>query len=140
MATEPPPPARPAGQSVPRVTAAEAHLSRAQQVRIVLRTIAANGGVAPISDIYQAIEEELRGARLSLQGRATLRELVNRHAVNLGYVHKHDPKKPGWRITPEGRRLLRNYLRTPLFVAQPPSAVHSPAFRTPEGGRATVLR
>lgn len=93
-------------KSVRRLTAADVGLSRAEQVRIVLRTILAKGGVADMSDIYRAVEEHLRGALLSRQGQASLREVVNRHAVRAGYIYPHNPKSPGWRITPKGRRVV----------------------------------
>lgn len=96
------------GQSQRGVTASEAGLTRAQQLSIVLRTITEKGGVAEIGDIYAAVEEQLRGKRLSTQGRATLREVVNRHAVQKGYVHPHDPRRPGWRITSEGQRFVES--------------------------------
>lgn len=91
-----------------RVTASEAHLSRLEQVRIILRAIVAKGGAAEMADIYAAVEEQLPGASLSRQGKASLREVVNRHCVNKGYVYPHDPKIRGWRITPEGRLFVKD--------------------------------
>ena len=55
------------------LTCAEAGLTIDQQIRIALETAAANGGNASIDQIYQAIETWLNGARLSEQGRASLR-------------------------------------------------------------------
>ena len=87
-----------------RVTASEASLSRKQQLRIILRVMVANNGIARMSDIYRAVEDEeylkLKGFKLSKQGQASLRETVNRYAVKMGYVSK-DPK--GWRITSKGK-------------------------------------
>ncbi len=40
-----------------------------------------NGGSASIEDIYAAVEQEMRGAILSRQGRDTLRSLINRDTV-----------------------------------------------------------
>jgi len=58
------------------VTASAAGLSRQKQVPIMLYKIESNGGVAQMPDIYQAIEKEI-GQKLSEQGRASLREVVN---------------------------------------------------------------
>jgi len=91
------------------VSTAEAGLSRETLVRIVLHTIVANGGAAQMKNIYKAVEEQLQGAKLSYQGEASLRELVNRHAVRKGFVYKHDKKNPGWRITPAGRQYLLDF-------------------------------
>ena len=48
------------------LTGAEAGLSGDEQIRIALRTIAANGGTAPMADLYQAVEQQMNGARLFL--------------------------------------------------------------------------
>ena len=67
------------------VTASDAGLSRQEQVPIILRAIERKGGIAKIRDIYKAIEEQI-GQKLSEQGRASLREVVNRYMVNEQYV------------------------------------------------------
>lgn len=74
-----------------RVTPSQARLNREEQVRIILRAIVAKGGTAEMADIYAAVEEQLLGKRLSTQGKASLREVVNRHCVNKGYIYPHDP-------------------------------------------------
>ena len=83
------------------VTASAAGLSRQKQIPVVLHVIENNGGVAQMPDIYKAIEKEI-GQPLSEQGRASLREVVNRYMVHEHYV----VKDRGWRITPEGKRKL----------------------------------
>jgi hypothetical protein len=89
------------------VTGSEAGLSGADQIRIALKTIVQNGGMAQTSKITKAMEDTLRESdpnlRLSDQGKASLRFFVNKVAVNSGYIHKYDPKKPGWYITAQGR-------------------------------------
>lgn len=90
------------------VTAAQAGLSGDDQIRIALETIEANGGIAEMSQIYQAVERRLNGATLSIQGKASLRRLVNSDAVQAGYIYPHDSSSPGWRITTEGREFLRS--------------------------------
>jgi len=91
-----------------KVTATEFGLSRTDQVRIILSCILSNSGVAKMPVIYRAVEEHLCGSLLSNQGRASLREVVNRYAVREGYVYQHDPKNPGWRITPKGKGLVES--------------------------------
>jgi len=56
-----------------------------------------------MADIYQAMEKYI-GQRLSEQGRASLREVVNRYMVHLGYVEK---ARHRWHITPKGKEKIR---------------------------------
>ena len=88
------------------VTGAQAGVSSYRQILIALGAIVANGGSARMPTIYDAVEEQLADGELSAQGKASLRALVNRDAVRLGYIYPHDPKRPGWRITPKGRDFL----------------------------------
>ena len=88
------------------ITGAEAGLNGDAQIRIALQAIDANGGIAPISMLYSTVEQQMNGAKLSEQGKASLRYFVNRVAVQAGYLYPADPSVPGWRITPEGRAFL----------------------------------
>jgi hypothetical protein len=88
------------------MTGVETGLSANAQMRIALEAIINNGGTAQMSDIYAAVEQRMNGAMLSEQGRASLREYVNRKAVNAGYIHPHNPAVQGWRITQAGREFL----------------------------------
>ncbi len=56
-----------------------------------------------MADIYQAMEKRI-GQQLSEQGRASLREVVNRYMVKLGYVEK---ARRVWHITSKGREKIR---------------------------------
>jgi len=87
-------------------TASEAGLSLQEQILIILSKISDSRGIAQMEEIYTAVEEHMGGAKLSKQGKASLRERVNRYSVRKEYVFRHDPTKPGWRITPEGKRLI----------------------------------
>lgn len=93
------------------LTTAEVGLTQDEVIRIVLLAIIAKNGVATIQDIYEAVNVSLaeRNAKLSDQGKHSLRRLVNTTAVNAGYIHPHDPENPGWRITQEGREFLNLY-------------------------------
>jgi len=88
------------------MTGVEAGLSSNEQMRIALEAIIDNGGTAQIIDIYAAVERHMGDAVLSEQGRASLREYVNRKAVKAGYVYPHDPAVEGWRITQAGREFI----------------------------------
>ena len=93
-------------REVRAITGVEAGLSSNEQMRIALETIVDNGGMAQITDIYAAVERHMGGAVLSDQGRASLREYVNRKAVKAGYIYPHDPAVEGWRITQAGREFV----------------------------------
>jgi hypothetical protein len=128
--------------TVPTVlTGAAAGLSGDEQVRIALQTIVAQDGVATMEQIRQALVQEVErrypGATLSDQGYATLRRMVNTNAVQAGYVFKHDPQNPGWRVTAAGREFLQasEPEPEPVFNAEtqaaemePPSVVRWAAF------------
>lgn len=58
-----------------------------------------------MADLYGAVEVAMEGPRLSAQGQATLREIVNRQAVNQDLVQKDEQ---GWQITEAGRVYLRH--------------------------------
>ncbi len=88
------------------LTAAQAGLSGQRQIEIALRVMCENGGSASMEDIYAAVEQEMRGAILSRQGRDTLRSLINRDAVRRGLVYPYEAGQDGWRITPHGKDLI----------------------------------
>jgi hypothetical protein len=88
------------------MSAAEADLDRNEVVRICLRYIVAAGGSATTAELYAAVETNMGGAKLSSNGRACVREYVNRYAVRTGLVLPHSPDRPGWHISDEGRELV----------------------------------
>jgi len=87
------------------VTGTEGGLTGDDQIRIALKCIIRNGGVATIKDIYQAAEGVLAEKELALsdQGKASLRFFVNKVAVSAGYIYPYDRSNPGWRATAKGR-------------------------------------
>jgi hypothetical protein len=95
-------------REVRKMTGVEAGLSSNDQMRIALEAIIDNGGTAQIADIYAAVERQMGNAVLSEQGKASLREYVNRKAVNAGYIYSHDPAVEGWRITQAGKEFVGN--------------------------------
>lgn len=90
-----------------KMTAKQAGLSGDEQIHIALEAIAASGGAATMDQIYLAVEERMGGARLSEQGRASLRNFINERAVRDGHVYPYHSRDPGWRITPQGRDYIR---------------------------------
>ncbi len=98
------------------VTGAQAGLSADDQIRIALETIVVHDGLATMQQIYSAVEARLSPQRLSEQGRASLRRLVNSVAVQAGYIYPHDPQHPGWRITSDGKLFLESPTATPEEV------------------------
>lgn len=89
------------------VTASQAGLTGNDIVRICLERILELGGEAQMSDLYAPIEARMPRARLSEAGQAYIRHRVNQTAVSAGLIEPHDPDRPGWRITPEGRESAR---------------------------------
>ena len=88
-------------------TGADFGLSGDDQVLLVVRHIAEQGGRAEISELYDAIEANLDGNTLSEQGRSSLRFFVNKVAVEKGYLKPYDPATPGWHLTEQGWELAR---------------------------------
>jgi hypothetical protein len=88
-----------------QVTGSEAGLTGWEQIRLALQEIIRRGGSAEMSDLYPAIEAALpRGMTLSQQGRDSLRNFINKVAVQAGYLYPHG--RP-WRITSQGREFAR---------------------------------
>jgi hypothetical protein len=93
-----------------QVTGSDAGYSGEDQIAICLHKIAELGGVAQMQELYSAMEAVLnpQGMTLSKQGKSSLRFFVNRVAVQKGYIYRHDKQNPGWRITPQGRRVVES--------------------------------
>lgn len=89
-------------------TGYDAGLSGDEQIRITLRSIVDQGGMATIKNIYEAVNDEMRTKdfKLSDQGKASLRFFVNKVAVQAGYIYPYDKNNPGWRATPEGKQFI----------------------------------
>ncbi len=87
-------------------TPAEVGIGRTEQLKIAFQTIIERGGIAEISQIYEAVENEMikKGFKLSQQGKDTLRSYINRDAAGAGYISKENE---GWKITDKGRNFLQ---------------------------------
>ena len=86
-------------------TGSDFGLSGDDQVALVVRRIAEQGGSAEMPDLYDTVEAQLGGNKLSEQGRSSLRFFVNKVAVEKGYLEPHDPANPGWHLTEKGWEL-----------------------------------
>lgn len=108
-------------------TGSEFGLSGADQIRIALKTMSDQGGVATMDEITAAVDQTLierdPQLRLSSQGKASLRFFVNKVAVDAKYIYKHDSRRGGWTITPKGLD----------FIATSPTAPLSSKMLTPTG-------
>jgi hypothetical protein len=96
--------------SLIEATGAEAAIFTQHQRVIALRCIITLGGQASMAEIYAAVEDEMNplGYTLSRQGRATLREVVNRSSVRLGWITRLSGQDRPWQITPRGRAFIES--------------------------------
>jgi len=117
---------------IQEMTAAEAGITSQRQLDIALLEMDSRGGEAVMRDLYYAIECRMGEAILSQQGRDTLRSLISRDAVDLGYVHPYDPAIVQWRITDAGRAYLQS-IRDDLARAGITSAKLASGEVPPEG-------
>jgi hypothetical protein len=61
-----------------------------------------------MKDIYEIINTKLveNSQILSDQGKASLRNLINKYAVLEGFIYPYDDENPKWRLTNEGKKLI----------------------------------
>lgn len=88
------------------VTGSEIGLSGEEQIKIALNYIYNNNGIAQTKELYPILENNLKGKKLSDQGKASFRFFINGVAVRAGLIHPYDKNNPGWRITKEGIEYL----------------------------------
>jgi 5-methylcytosine-specific restriction enzyme A len=87
-------------------TGSEAGFNSNKQIEIALEAIIENGGKASIRHIFNKLESNMnaKGYKLSFQGEQSMRNFVNKIAVEKGLIYKHDKNNPGWCITTRGKR------------------------------------
>lgn len=100
----------PTKRRLSKMSASKAGFSRDDQIGIALVEIARLDGTAQMAQLYEALERAMNahGATLSVQGHTNLRNLVNKVAVNEGYIRGYDKRSPGWRITSAGRSFIED--------------------------------
>jgi len=86
------------------LTGAKAGISGEFQIRIALQAMADRDGKATMSEIYNSVEYKMDGKRLSEQGKASLRRLINKDARLAGYVTQDE--RGTWQITQEGKEYI----------------------------------
>ena len=90
-------------------TGAQAGISAKEQIRIVLKTIIANGGSATMGAFYEAVNDAMAPYRLSSNGKSALRCYINRTGVNHGLVTATTVARQSavWHSTAKGRALVQ---------------------------------
>jgi len=90
------------------VTYTEAGLTKENVYSLIFNEMIKYPNGIDIKNIYEIINNKLKinSQILSEQGRATLRNLINKYAVLEGFVFPYDNENPGWRLTNEGSKLI----------------------------------
>ena len=96
--------------SYEELTAYDAGIAGMEQIRIALRMMRQQSDKSiTMQQVYDRVEQEMKRInptyRLSKQGRATLRYLVNSVAVNSGYARPNEDYSE-WHITKDGEIFL----------------------------------
>lgn len=96
-----------------RMTGLESGLSQQDLLMTLLGVLSGESKPLPMSNLYQAVNQAMapRGGTLSDGGKASLRNLVNKIAVDKGLLHPHNDTHPGWTITSEGETFLSSHVR-----------------------------
>lgn len=90
------------------MTAPQAGLPSKEQYRIICEALDEAGGSLLLPQIYEVVERKFPpGAFLSSQGKASLREVINRQMTRAGLVEQDESYLGLWRITPAGRAYWR---------------------------------
>lgn len=93
--------------TIQELTAAEAGINAERQIQIALQTMLDHGGEARLAEIYTALQNAMPAdTKLSQQGRDTLRSLINRDAVQKGWVQAVGNERGFWQITETGRTYI----------------------------------
>ena len=97
-------------EKLKEVTYSEAGLTKERVYNLIFTEMLKSQNGLEIKEIYDIVNNELKNNAqvLSEQGRATLRNLVNKYAVIEGYVFPYDKENPNWRLTNVGKELIEN--------------------------------
>jgi hypothetical protein len=92
------------------ITYKEAGLTKEDVYTLIFTEMLKNPVGLEIKEIYNIVNSKLEqnSQVLSEQGKATLRNLINKYAVLEGYVYPHDKDNPNWRLTNAGKGLIEN--------------------------------
>jgi hypothetical protein len=97
-------------ENLTQVTYAEAGLTKENVYVLIFAEMLRKPNGLETKEIYDIINNELKNKSqiLSEQGKATLRNLINKYAVLEGYVYPYDKDNPRWRLTNAGKNLIDN--------------------------------
>jgi hypothetical protein len=90
------------------VTYKEASLTKENVYSLIFAEMIKYPDGIDTKEIYEIINKKLsvNSQILSDQGKATLRNLINKYAVLEGFIYPHDKDNPKWRLTIEGKKLI----------------------------------
>jgi hypothetical protein len=97
------------------VAASEYGLPDDTQIRIALATMVARGGAAHVSEIYDAVESQMKGYPFPPGSKTHLRVILGRDAAQAGYLN-YDAETRTFHITPEGREYLKSEITVEEIV------------------------
>jgi hypothetical protein len=97
-------------ENLTQVTYTEAGLTKENVYVLIFAEMLKKPDGLKTKEIYDIINNELKNKSqiLSEQGKATLRNLINKYDVLEGYVFPYDKDNPNWRLTNIGRQLVEN--------------------------------
>jgi hypothetical protein len=97
-------------ENLKEITYAESGLTKENVYSLVFGEMLNNPNGLETKEIYNIINEKLKvnAQILSEQGKATLRNLINKYAVWEGYVFPYDKDNPNWRLTDAGKKSIEN--------------------------------
>jgi len=90
------------------VTYKDAGLTKENVYTLIFNELVKHQDGLDTKDIYEIINNTLakNSQILSEQGRASLRNLINKYAVLEGFIFPYDNENPKWRLTSEGKKLI----------------------------------
>jgi hypothetical protein len=100
------------------VTYTDAGLTKESVYTLIFSEMIKKPDGLQIKEIYDIINQKLEKTSqiLSKQGKATLRNLINKYAVLDGYIYPYNKDKPNWHLTNEGKELIETQGRQKQLV------------------------
>jgi hypothetical protein len=91
------------------VTYKDAGLTKENIYSLIFSEMVEHPDGMEMKDIYEIINTKLaeNSQILSTQGKDSLRNLINKHATLEGFIYPYDKENPKWRLTDEGKKLIK---------------------------------